>query len=354
MAGIDDVLERLVTDASFKKELVTDPKAALAGYELTADDVQLLAAQVTDDTGSLGAVEQRTSKAGLFGLFSQLVGHGGSGPAAAMKVGDGALDDQGLSAPHGGGGGDAQGIIIHATPAAPGGGGDAPTIIVYDAPAPQGSGADAVMFNPQPDPPGEPMLGGPDTAGGTEVGLAESSEMPAQFAGRGGEVGFGESSEMPAQFAGRGGEVGFGESSELPVGGHGGEVGFAESSEMPAPGAVSEGAVILESGQPPAPGEDVEGVVILESNGAPAPGEAVEGVVIIESGRAPSPGEDVMGATIEEMPAPVASGEHVMGAVLENPPPGLAPGEADGIIIEGGLPAPGEAEGIIIIGGVQE
>jgi hypothetical protein len=43
-----------------------------------------------------------------------------------------------------------------------------------------------------------------------------------------------------------------------------------------------------------------------------------------------------------------------MGAVLENPPPGLAPGEADGIIIEGGLPAPGEAEGIIIIGGVQE
>ena len=120
MAGIDDVLERLVTDASFKKQLVTDPKAALAGYELTADDVQLLAAQVTDDTGSLGAVEQRTSKAGLFGLFSQLVGHGGSGPAGAMKVGDGALDDQGFSAPHGGGGGDAQGIIIHATPAAPG------------------------------------------------------------------------------------------------------------------------------------------------------------------------------------------------------------------------------------------
>ena len=334
MAGIDDVLERLVTDASFKKQLVTDPRTALAGYELTADDVELLAAQVTDDTGSLGAVEQRTSKAGLFGLFSQLVGHGGSSPAGAMKVGDGALDDQGFSAPNGGG--DAQGIIIHATPAAPGGGGEAPTIIVYDAPAPQGNGSDAVMFNPQPDPPGEPMLGGPDTAPGTEVGLAESSEMPAQLAARGGDVGFGESSEMPAQLAARGGDVGFGESSELPVGGHGGEVGFAESSEMPAPGAVSEGAVIIETSGAPSPGEAVEGVVILESHGAPAPGEAVEGVVIIESGRAPAPGEDVMGATIEEMPAP------------------LAPGASQGIIIEGGLPAPGDAEGIIIIGGVQE
>ncbi|HET9142929.1 Os1348 family NHLP clan protein [Actinophytocola sp.] len=69
MPGIEDALERLTTDAAFRAALRTDPRTALAGYTLTADDVSLLARRV----GANGnAVEQRTSRAGFFGLFAQV------------------------------------------------------------------------------------------------------------------------------------------------------------------------------------------------------------------------------------------------------------------------------------------
>jgi hypothetical protein len=72
MPGIDDVLERLITDPTFKAQLATDPRSALAGYELTADDLSLLARQVSGNDGGRSMVEQRTSKAGFFGLFAQV------------------------------------------------------------------------------------------------------------------------------------------------------------------------------------------------------------------------------------------------------------------------------------------
>ncbi len=69
MAGIDDVLERLVTDPGFRARLAGDPAGALSGYDLTADDLQLLSSQLDVGPGTSGGVEARTSKAGLFGLL---------------------------------------------------------------------------------------------------------------------------------------------------------------------------------------------------------------------------------------------------------------------------------------------
>jgi hypothetical protein len=70
LAGIEDALERLRTDPAFKAQLASDPRSALAGYELTADDLSRLARAVSNRGKSV--VEQRTSKAGFFGLFAQI------------------------------------------------------------------------------------------------------------------------------------------------------------------------------------------------------------------------------------------------------------------------------------------
>jgi hypothetical protein len=43
MAGLDEVLERLATDPGFRTRLTSRPWAALAGYDLTAEERELLA-----------------------------------------------------------------------------------------------------------------------------------------------------------------------------------------------------------------------------------------------------------------------------------------------------------------------
>ena len=72
MAGIEDALERLRTDPAFRTQLGTDPRSALAGYELTADDVSELARRVEPNNHDKSVAEQRTAKAGFFGLFAQI------------------------------------------------------------------------------------------------------------------------------------------------------------------------------------------------------------------------------------------------------------------------------------------
>jgi hypothetical protein len=80
MSDFDDVLERLLSDEGFKAALAADPARALAGYRLTPEELDLLRAQVsTDSGGGAQRVEQRTSKASLFGLASALEGFGGHG-----------------------------------------------------------------------------------------------------------------------------------------------------------------------------------------------------------------------------------------------------------------------------------
>jgi hypothetical protein len=71
MSDIDKVLERLVDDVSFRDEIRLDPQAALAGYDLTTEDLRVLAARVTGDSSQATPVEQRTSRSALFALLSR-------------------------------------------------------------------------------------------------------------------------------------------------------------------------------------------------------------------------------------------------------------------------------------------
>ncbi len=77
MAGIEDALERLRTDPAFRAALATDPRSALAGYELTADDLSRLARAVSANHHGQSVGKQRTSKAGFFGLFAQITENAG-------------------------------------------------------------------------------------------------------------------------------------------------------------------------------------------------------------------------------------------------------------------------------------
>jgi hypothetical protein len=131
MSDFDAVLERLLSEPAFGAALAADPAAALSGYRLDADEIELLRSQVSSDSGGgPAAVETRTNKSSTFGLFSAVadVGHalsadgpwsasGGQAGAAAQGFGD---------AP--GAGGSGAGTV----PATTGFG---------DAPAPSGFGA---------------------------------------------------------------------------------------------------------------------------------------------------------------------------------------------------------------------
>jgi len=69
VSDLPTVLERLA-DPEFLDRVVRDPKDALAGYQLTRDDVSVLAARLADEQDVLGFVEQRVAKAGMFALLS--------------------------------------------------------------------------------------------------------------------------------------------------------------------------------------------------------------------------------------------------------------------------------------------
>ncbi len=71
MSDFDAVLELLLTDPSFQARLAADPAGALAGYDLDADEADLLRQQVSTDPGAPSAVvEDRVTKSSTFGLFS--------------------------------------------------------------------------------------------------------------------------------------------------------------------------------------------------------------------------------------------------------------------------------------------
>ena len=63
---MNELMGRMITDDEFRKELIADPKAAVAkaGYELTSDQ---LAQLETPEMGELvGAVDERVSKRHMF------------------------------------------------------------------------------------------------------------------------------------------------------------------------------------------------------------------------------------------------------------------------------------------------
>lgn len=72
MSGLEDVLALLITDRSFREALTTDPAAALAGYDLSREDLEILAASLDEQVGGERVVEQRTSKSALLGMLGAL------------------------------------------------------------------------------------------------------------------------------------------------------------------------------------------------------------------------------------------------------------------------------------------
>jgi hypothetical protein len=72
MSDIDEVMERLVADPTFRRQLHEDPAAALSGYDLGREDLEILAASFEDDAGGEHSVEQRTSKAAIIGFVVSL------------------------------------------------------------------------------------------------------------------------------------------------------------------------------------------------------------------------------------------------------------------------------------------
>ncbi|MBI2168791.1 MAG: hypothetical protein HYU28_04715 [Actinobacteria bacterium] len=93
MAAIDEVLERFVNEPAFRDAVAADPESALDGYELSADDLELLASQFSRDAGGRGGVERRLTKAGLSGLLSQAAE---DGAGLADFDGDGLSDENEL------------------------------------------------------------------------------------------------------------------------------------------------------------------------------------------------------------------------------------------------------------------
>jgi len=85
MSDFDTALERLLTDPGFAAALAADPTAALAGYQLTAEEQELLRTQMGGaGGGSTAAVETRANQSSAFGLLSPLTGMmGGFGDIGA-------------------------------------------------------------------------------------------------------------------------------------------------------------------------------------------------------------------------------------------------------------------------------
>lgn len=107
MADIDDVLERVVTDAAFRSELARDPGAALAAYDLSESDLELLASSLDSGDDTQRGVEQRTSKSAVVGLLASLSGGGGHHDEGVrkhignIKWGDRQAPGKGTAAPGG-------------------------------------------------------------------------------------------------------------------------------------------------------------------------------------------------------------------------------------------------------------
>jgi hypothetical protein len=233
MSDFDDVLERLLTDPGFQAALAADPAGALAGYRLTADELELLQAQVGGADAGQSRVEQRTSKASMFGLFSSIGsgigdvvhGHGagqdlgggahGSGAGHSAARGLGALEQSGgrhaavepASQP-GGLAGHVHGAVEHGAHASAGG--------VTAQAGPGGAFASAGLTDAQ--------------AGGSgSAGLAEAADPQAG----GGSAGLSEASEGPRTYA----SAGYGGGAQASYG----SAGLAEAPDPQAAGAGSAG-----------------------------------------------------------------------------------------------------------------
>jgi hypothetical protein len=72
VSDFETLLERLLLDPAFKTAMAADPERALTGYALADEERALLMAELSADAGQSLRMEERTSKAALFGVLGVL------------------------------------------------------------------------------------------------------------------------------------------------------------------------------------------------------------------------------------------------------------------------------------------
>ncbi|HEX2029830.1 MAG TPA: hypothetical protein VHL78_00305 [Actinomycetota bacterium] len=71
--ALQKVLARLDGDEAFRTELVRDPRAALNGYELSADDLVVLVTSLGPQLDGDDPILRRTTRARLFALLAEVL-----------------------------------------------------------------------------------------------------------------------------------------------------------------------------------------------------------------------------------------------------------------------------------------
>src|SRR5437867_5901828 len=90
--NLEKVIQRAISDAAFRRQLQTNPEAALRGFKLTSDEVAALRANDAGRLMSLG-VDQRMSKA--FTIFDANMSNRAS--VDGLSIGGSAISDQGVA-----------------------------------------------------------------------------------------------------------------------------------------------------------------------------------------------------------------------------------------------------------------
>lgn len=91
--AVRTIIGRATTDAAFRSTLFANPAAALAGYDLTQDEIaQLRALDFEAMESFAGALDNRISKASVMGLLSAL----GAGAAEGLDTDAANTDGTGL------------------------------------------------------------------------------------------------------------------------------------------------------------------------------------------------------------------------------------------------------------------
>src|SRR2546428_6052909 len=90
--NLEKVIQRAISDAAFRRQLQSNPEAALRGFKLSSDEVAALRANDAGRLMSLG-VDQRMSKA--FTIFDANMSNRAS--VDGLSIGGSAISDQGVS-----------------------------------------------------------------------------------------------------------------------------------------------------------------------------------------------------------------------------------------------------------------
>jgi len=118
MSDFDTVLERLLMEPHFAARLAADPAAALIGYRLSQDEIELLHSQVGSTSSAPSGVEVRANQSSVFGMLSPLAGLAGGLTGIGDQLG-GAQSQGGQSGAGSPGGQPARGVPVQGIGARP-------------------------------------------------------------------------------------------------------------------------------------------------------------------------------------------------------------------------------------------